>query len=360
MIVAGCAAGAGGTSTVPNVTGMDQASAVKTLNDAGLIGQVTQEANAAAAAGTVLSQAPTAGAGAPKGTAVAIVVATSPVVDPGPAKPVSVTVPRVVNQQSADAAAALEAQGLIVVTRRDPGGYAPRGQVVSQDPRAGTAVQSGTTITLYVSYGRPMVSVPSVVGLTSSQARARLSRAGLANGVATMHSKGVPKGRVMHQSIQPGTSVTKGTTIKLDVSMGPPPITVPNVIGKSDGAAAFQLKGLGFKVSELQHSSSSVPKGVVMDQSPSGGSKHAPGTTVHINVSSGTSPAPKVKMPNVVGLVLAAGSEELRQLGFSVDVKYRDDPAPEDQIIDQLPDPGAMVTKGAKVTIFVSQGQLPQ
>jgi serine/threonine-protein kinase len=70
---------------------------------------------------------------------------------------------------------------------------------------------------------------------------------------------------------------------------------VPNVTGQSQSQAVAALQGAGFAVVVDQVPSTTVPTGVVSDQTPSSGVLAQPGTTVTIVVSTGpptTSPTP--------------------------------------------------------------------
>src|SRR5205085_1563299 len=93
--------------TVPNVVGQTQAAATSALTGAGLtVGAVTMQSSSTVAAGSVISESPTAGTRVASGSAVTLVVSTG---SPGPAQ---VTVPNVVGQSQAAATSAITAAGL--------------------------------------------------------------------------------------------------------------------------------------------------------------------------------------------------------------------------------------------------------
>ena len=54
------------------------------------------------------------------------------------------------------------------------------GEVVETEPEAGTELESGQPLRLFVSLGPPLVPVPDVVGLPMSDAEAQLEGSGLA------------------------------------------------------------------------------------------------------------------------------------------------------------------------------------
>ncbi len=73
--------------------------------------------------------------------------------------------------------------------------------------------------------------------------------------------------------------------------LGCPPsnrVTVPNVVGMTQANAASAIVAAGLAVGTVsQQSSDTVPAGMVMGQSPSGGARVAPGSTVNLTVSTG-------------------------------------------------------------------------
>ena len=138
------------------------------------------------------------------------------------------------------------------------------------------------------------VKVPSVVGMTQSGATNTLLVAKLAVGKVTeVQTTSAPTGSVVSQDPAAAVSVPEGTKVALTVaaSVSPSPtastVPVPGVVGQSQATAQTQLIGAGFVVVVSQESSTSVPSGDVISQSPSGGVVAATGATVQIVVSTG-------------------------------------------------------------------------
>ena len=59
------------------------------------------------------------------------------------------------------------------------------GKVIATDPAAGTEIEEGKTVKMYVSKGREKVDVPDLVGKTTDEATAALSALGLSSGNVT-------------------------------------------------------------------------------------------------------------------------------------------------------------------------------
>ncbi len=153
---------------MPNVVGLDATSAVASLAQLGLNPKITR-IYSGSQVDTVTAQQPHAGDRVDKGTIVHINVSRG-------AKPV--TIPDVTTQPFANAKSALNGLGF-VVARVDVQSDLPQGTVVAEDPPAGTAAPSGSTVTLSVSKGPASTQVPDVTGSNQANAEAILTAAGL-------------------------------------------------------------------------------------------------------------------------------------------------------------------------------------
>jgi beta-lactam-binding protein with PASTA domain len=78
--------------------------------------------------------------------------------------------------------------------------------------------------------------------------------------------------------------------VALVVSSGPPPVTVLNVVGQTQAAATAALTGQGLTVSVTFAPSTTVAGGLVISQTPTGGSTAARGSNVALVISQGTAP----------------------------------------------------------------------
>lgn len=130
-----------------------------------------------------------------------------------------VDVPDVTGKTSDAAMSALEDKNLTVSREFEFSNDVPAGQVVRQDPKAGTTVKEGTKVTIYVSQGSESVKVPNVKGQSEADAKSALSNFTVTT--STEHSDSVAAGNVISQSIDAGQYVDKGTAITIVVSSGP-------------------------------------------------------------------------------------------------------------------------------------------
>src|SRR5206468_3266542 len=106
---------------------------------------------------------------------------------------------------------------------------------------------------------------------------------GLKANVFSVHSS-KPPNTVTGQDPPPGTQIVKGSRVRINVSSGPAPISVPYVVGLQYDAAASQLQAAGFAVARTDVESDK-PKGQVVAQEPSGSA--APHSTITLSVSKG-------------------------------------------------------------------------
>ena len=116
------------------------------------------------------------------------------------ARPTPVAVPNVVGQPQATASANIGTATLVVgtvTTANHP--TVPAGNVISQNPTAGTMVLPNSAVNLVVSTGPVMVAVPNVVSSSESSAVASLQAAHLAVGVSYAADPMVPAGDVISQ-----------------------------------------------------------------------------------------------------------------------------------------------------------------
>jgi serine/threonine-protein kinase len=101
-------------------------------------------------------------------------------------------------------------------------------------------------VTLTVSLG----PVPDVVGQSVEDAQATLQGVGLTGVEAgTEFSDDVDEGAVIRADQQQDGPIRPGASLDLVVSGGPPPVTVPDVTGKTIDEATAQLQALGLRVS---------------------------------------------------------------------------------------------------------------
>jgi serine/threonine-protein kinase len=134
---------AANTVKVPQVLGLQQSSAQRRLNQAGLTVRVVY-VTATVPSGQVLAQSPRAGVSVRKGSRVTINVSLGPSATTKP-------VPNVVGQDEQTATTRLEAAGFTVqVIDQSTTDPAEDGVVLDEQPAGGTKAPQGSEVTIYV------------------------------------------------------------------------------------------------------------------------------------------------------------------------------------------------------------------
>jgi len=230
------------------------------------------------------------------------------------------------------------------------------GRVIEQSRPPGERTEKGNLVTIFVSTGKPKVTVPSVVGQRSEDAVAALTSRGLKVDVHRVNSD-KESGTVTGQAPKAGVRLVKGERVRINVSQGPKPVAIPPVVGQPYESAASTLQASGFAVARRDVESND-PKGVVVQQDPGANTLVSPGTTVTLFVSKG----PKfASVPDVTSFSRADAIATLRNSGFKVLVEVVDtaDPSQDGVVLTQTPGPGETAKPGATVTITVGRFTAP-
>lgn len=249
-----------------------------TLTAAGFAVDQLDEWSDASAKGTVFAQDPAAGTKLAKGDSVTIKVSK------GPTK---TAVPKVTNLPVAAATDLLVGLGFTVVPNEVESDLGP-GIVVDSNPKERAVVDSGSQVTLMVSRGKDLVTVPSVAGDSVGDARAALAGAGFTvAGTRQQASATVESGLVI--GTDPTGDVPGGSSVTLLVSSGPQKVKVPNVIGQTEDSARAALNAAGLTAGET--ATKSLPAGDPND-----------GRVISTSVAAGTSVDPDTSVSLTVGV----------------------------------------------------------
>ena len=145
-----------------------------------------------------------------------------------------------------------------------------KGYVISQSVDDGTAITKDTAITIVISSGKEMTSVPNVVNYEDSQATTLLEEAGLKVTHGYAYDDNVEKDHVISSDPVAGTEVEEGSTVKIIISNGKEQkkVVVPNLEGKSEADAAAKLTELNLVGAPTYEYSDTVKEGQVISQDP--------------------------------------------------------------------------------------------
>ena len=250
-------------------------------------------------------------------------------------------------------------------------------------------VVGGLLAWYFLSRGDDKATVPNVIGLQSDAAAQRIDDEGLDSLPRTGPSNR-PQGVVFAQKPGAGTQLDEGQTVTISISGGVQQVSVPSVVGQTQGAAVTALNEVGLKP-VLQNVSSSKPAGRVVAQNPASGTQVGKGSEVKLNVSTGTgggattqstttattsatttSTAPtttttattpsaaSVSVPDVVGQPEIPALRRLNTLGLRPTVAYTDSSEAANTVVSQSPAAGGTLKRGSRVQVRVSSGPNPQ
>ena len=266
-------------------------------------------------------------------------------------RPEQLTVPNVIDRESATASQILQNRGFEVdiVTVVNPD--VERDHVAAQDPRPNTQAPEGSTVTITVSAGPGDAAVPTVAGMPQDEAEQALEDAGFKTRVERVYSDDVRNGRVVATSPPAGTTLERGSEVTLQVSRGPEQVEVPDVTGDSEDNARSALEGAGLRVGKITREESGEAPGTVIEQSPAAGEQVDKGDAVDLTVAQPTA------IPDVVDLTEEEAQAELEDAGFEVRVRDQTvtDPAEEGLVLEQTPAAGEERRQGSRVTIVVGR-----
>jgi serine/threonine-protein kinase len=263
-----------------------------------------------------------------------------------------IAVSNYVNETEQLATQNIQADGFNPVVKHHSSLTAPNNFVYQQDPPAGHRQAKGNDVTILVSTGKPKVAVPTLKGLKSEDAINALKAVHLVPDVHEVQST-TPADVVTASDPKVGTNVVSGTKVRINVSKGPTPVTVPGVVGKTISDATATLNQAGFKVNPT-YVDSDQPQNTVVNQTPGQNAHAAKGSTVALTISNG----PKtVAVPDVRTLDEGTAASTLQGQSFKVKFTYTTvtDPNQDQIVLDQSPEGGQQAKPGSVVTLVVGR-----
>lgn len=293
----------------------------------------TRPAQSQEKVGTIVGQTPAPGERVPLYAAVQAVVAGL----------ANAAVPDLQGLELGPATAALAGAGFalgVVAHRAVDVGV---GEVVGQDPSAGTVWPPGGRVG--VSVGVPvMVTVPDLTALDQAAATEGLASRGLTLGdvTAVATGPGISPGRVLTQIPQAGTSAAKGTSVAVSIAAG-----MPDLRGRTQADAVAMVEALGLTAVVTQQPSPATP-GTVVAQDPAPGAATMAGQQAKVVVAV----PPPVTVPDVKGTQFPVAQQQFTALGLVLvaDGSQPDGTVPAGAVLSLAPPAGTSVATGTTVT----------
>lgn len=211
--------------SIPDVSGRTQDEARDLLEEEGFIVKVSTEFETSSEfeQDEVIRTNPAAGTMAKKGTEVTLIISS------GEDKP---EIPDLLGKTKKEAGKILDGLGIHYTTEEVYSESYEKGKVCYQSKKAGTRVESGSSISLQISKGKKpeeKATVPPLMGKTLSTAKSLISSAGLVTGDVTYeYSEDAPAGTVIGVTPGEGSSVSMNTKVDIVISNGPEPQQTPD------------------------------------------------------------------------------------------------------------------------------------
>ncbi|MDR1775878.1 MAG: PASTA domain-containing protein [Actinomycetes bacterium] len=278
-----------------------------------------------------------------------------------------------------------------------------KGSVMAQHPASGTRVSPDLESLLLVSSGpsineRVPVNLPNVVGMSESDAAARLRAAGLSPQFVHEKSATVPAGLVSAQipdeaslAVRPKSRgwiawlliallvivlavfgipyLSRSFRSQTPADQGVTQVKVPDVVGKQLDDATTAIQDAGLKVGTIVYveATSGKKSGTVTASTPAAGQSVAADSPVILEVV-GNAPADQpdngtkvieetATVPDVSGLTEKAARKALDAAGFKVStIDSPSETVKSGMVITQSPAAGAAVSPKSTVVIVLSSG----
>jgi serine/threonine-protein kinase len=134
-------------------------------------------------------------------------------------------------------------------------------------------------VALLATAGAARTTVPELRRLPRGGVEARAKRLHVQPAFSERHSE-TPAGIAIAQSPAPGTRVGRGSTVEVTMSSGPPPVRVPNVVGKAASSAEAAVADAGLRYSLSRVAAPGSMPGTVVRQSPATPASAPRGSTI--------------------------------------------------------------------------------
>jgi serine/threonine-protein kinase len=161
---------------------------------------------------------------------------------------------------------------------------ADSGAVVGQAPLPGQLIVPGGAVRVALSAGPDRRPIPTVSRLGGTQAADLLRATGFDVIVDSTESE-LPRGRVVEVAPEEGSALALPAEVRLTLSLGPPAVEMPVLLGLSEVVARDSLTALGLVVGGVEEVFRfGRDQGRVVGQEPPGGTELERGSAVRLVV----------------------------------------------------------------------------
>ncbi|HWA95839.1 MAG TPA: PASTA domain-containing protein [Terracidiphilus sp.] len=165
------------------------------------------------------------------------------------------------------------------------------------------------------------VTVPSLKGMTVTEARSQTSGLGLNLDVDNRYYSGqVAAGHILTQSPAPGTVVRRAWSVRVSESLGPQKVDVPQTVGSDQRVAGMRLQRAGLGIGTIATMPmAGVAEGTVLAQDPPAHAHGIEQPSVNLLVAaSDDETADGFVMPDLSGLPIVTAQTTLQRAGLKI------------------------------------------
>ncbi len=200
-----------------------------------------------------------------------------------------------------------------------------------------------------------LVSTPSVLGASQSDAERALLAAGLQPNAVFEDNEDTIPGLVFAQDPAEGTELAEGSVVNIMVSKAAATVNLVNVTGLTEAEAQQKLNEIGLRVDRVREASDIYDEGIVIGMSPQPNQDVNENTLITLTISTG---AAQIEVPEVAGKTNGEASNLLGQAGLpnpDIILEPSSDVA-KGLVIRTDPPAGTPVSKDRKILLYVSDG----
>jgi eukaryotic-like serine/threonine-protein kinase len=201
-------------------------------------------------------------------------------------------------------------------------------------------------------------TVPDLVGANLEAANRVANSLGLVVKVEDkLFSDKYPASQIIQQQPPPDTRVKMGQHVHVLVSLGPPRLTVPDLVGSSARVAQILAVQRGLTVGDVARvywSGAQQGQVVAQDPAPSTTGIQSPAVSLLVSIGQDT---PAYVCPNFVGMKVEQIRYPIQTAGFTIAQvnAVPGDPVASGTVLSQSPAPGTKITSGDSFTFQVAQ-----
>ena len=271
-----------------------------------------------------------------------------------------VVIPRLGGRPLAEGQAELERLGLIVDVRYEPNEIVPVDVIVDQTPIAGARLEVGQQVILAVSDGPVGITVPELLEVSAPEAVRLLAVLGLTGVPEPVFDEVVAQNAIVATVPAAGGRADIGSEVRILVSQGPRPRTVPEIVGTASTEAFAAIGRAELQVGKVsRRTTSDQPAGTVLSVDPGAGSQVARDLPLDVVIAAAPTPA---EVPDLVGLTQGSAESVADDRGFRVSVQTEDVAAGDrrsGRVIRQRPIANSPLEGGGRITIVVGVAPPP-